>query len=127
MKPGKKLDALVAEKVMGWKRIPIDPSRYGIDWMWDKKEGCLLIDSQECPKYSTDISAAWQVVEKMFQDAWSIQIEGSELIDSRLGHGGFDVRFNCKCGARGRFDAEGDTLPVAVCLAALKTVKNEAP
>lgn len=33
LKPGKKPDALVAEKVMGWKRKKVKLSRYGHAWV----------------------------------------------------------------------------------------------
>lgn len=33
MKAGRELDALIAEKVMGWKKIQIDPQKHGISWM----------------------------------------------------------------------------------------------
>jgi len=50
MEPGRELDALVAEKVMGW-------THYREEW------GGVVPDS--ISHYSTDISAAWEVVEKM--------------------------------------------------------------
>ena len=54
MKPGRELDMLVAEKVMGCYR-----NGMGI---FVNREGCYR---SEIPNYSTDISAAWKVVEKI--------------------------------------------------------------
>jgi hypothetical protein len=64
MPAGRELDALVAEKVMGWElrqceRHKTEPDGYacGLCWGWD-----------QFPAYSTDIDTAWQVVEKMQED-----------------------------------------------------------
>jgi len=63
MKPGRELDALVAEKVMGWKTNWLKT-----DW-WEEinpnthRHKGLVKDF----KPSTDIAAAWEVVEKMFE------------------------------------------------------------
>lgn len=53
LQAGPELDALVAEKVMGFTVI------YGFMQVF---EDATPID---IPKYSTDIAAAWQIVEKM--------------------------------------------------------------
>lgn len=72
MKPGRELDALVAEKVMGWKwdvspntgrRVLEGPSSSG-------EKALLAIQNPNrhiggLPKYSTDIAPAWEVVEKI--------------------------------------------------------------
>jgi hypothetical protein len=44
-------DALVAEKVMGWAKIEYSDGTVGFWW--------------KVPHYTTDIAAAWAVVEKM--------------------------------------------------------------
>lgn len=67
MKPGRKLDALVAEKVFGWgntKRCT------GGGWSGNPPEymnGCRFgdyRDRKEVPNYSTAIAAAWEVLMK---------------------------------------------------------------
>lgn len=69
MKPGRELDALVAEKVMGYaigdgqggwivqKVIIHRPDDGTAEW--------LRNGQQQLPHYSTDISAAWEVVDKL--------------------------------------------------------------
>ena len=52
MKAGRELDALVAEKVMGVKNME--------QWLINHR-------MDETGQYSTDIAAAWEVVEKMRQ------------------------------------------------------------
>ena len=102
MKPGPELDALVAEKVMG----------LGNDW-------CLHVGvhppcGSPCPiDYSTDIAAAWQVVEK---------IGNASLVNHASG-GAWHVEFELKGGSL-PYDT-GDTAPHAICLAALKAVGVE--
>ena len=54
---GKKLDALVAEKVMGW-RVEAAPS---LTWYWDGPNHS--IDSNDW-RPSTNMSDAWMLVEK---------------------------------------------------------------
>ena len=51
MKPGRELDALVVEKVMGWKWLSGNP--------WAP---------------STDIAAAWEVLEKMRERGYTVEV-----------------------------------------------------
>ncbi len=116
LKPGRKLDALIAEKVMGGIRHEVE-SVLSVDV---SAASLTLGKGIEYPRYSTDIAAAWEVIEKILADDWAVEIHGSEFFVK--GKGGFDVRFACKAGARGRFDASADTFTHAVCLAALMAV-----
>ena len=75
----RELDALVAEKVMGCKIVKFENLYDEIEFVCGCVEdkgyvhfphGSLGLDdeldtSRLLPKYSTDIAAAWQVVEKM--------------------------------------------------------------
>lgn len=61
MKPGRELDALVAEKVMGIQKIPFNPETHVIIGMKDHRPDWTIT----CPNYSTDISAAWDVVKEL--------------------------------------------------------------
>lgn len=71
LEPGRELDTLVAEKVMGWRK-----GDWKKDWgdgskaeyfdIWLMPEGEL--PSYRCstpPRFSTDIAEAWRVVEKL--------------------------------------------------------------
>ena len=90
MKPGRDLDALIAEKVMG--------------------------SENNCPHYSTDITAAWEVVEKFHKidvshtfDGWFCSIDTSD-----------------EYGQNGTWShAQGQSAPHAICLAALNVVGEE--
>ena len=67
MEPSRELDALVAEKVMGWETvnnkagIPVS----GFDWVGHNPKTQSSTVWSYVPDYSTDISAAWEVVEKL--------------------------------------------------------------
>jgi len=127
MEAGRELDALVAEKVFGkespkWYTIVGDNEYdYGGISSCSPGEGTLgWIGPQQvfwpnqpskgihaCSHYSTDIAAAWEVVEKASGEGphkWSITNEHDTWYVS----------------ANGVAEAEADTAPHAICLAALK-------
>lgn len=111
MKTGRELDALVAEKVMGWKRL-YRVDWHGMDWMWDKKQGALYPEIQTTPQYSTSIEAAWEVVGKFtFFYLWR---------DGKL----LDGQWECKLTEKDEreFYVVAPTAPHAICLAALRAV-----
>lgn len=77
MEAGRELDALVAEKVMGLMRFQTSEGR--TNWRGEKWVQWYHADGQQpscygmtgspspspLPKYSTDIAAAWELVEKL--------------------------------------------------------------
>lgn len=119
MEAGRELDALIAEKVMGWTNVAerrntftrpgaLIPSDWR-GWSGDTPNGER---EQLIPPYSTDIAAAWQVVER-FSAKWIDIVYRPDAgwwvtIDGR-GHGN----------AGGAIEK---TLPLAICLAALKAL-----
>lgn len=104
---GRELDAMVAEKVMGWravgghKGVPSDPQ-------------CTV--HVEVPRYSTLISCAWEVVEKLQETSIL------EHLEQRDGdEGKYVVQFCAKPNeAWWHEHAYADTAPLAICRAALK-------
>lgn len=135
MEPGRDLDALVAEKVVG---LDLSPREGG--HVWGEKhhhdlhylrlcqnEGCNeqwmeCCDPDNPPsgpcvpwmsRYSTDIEAAWQVVEKLMFQYHDINLRYEP---------DFDV-WICKTTTS---KAQGDTAPEAICLAALEAVGAQA-
>lgn len=71
------------------------------------------IEHHGMPRYTSDISDAFQVVEKMREKGFGIQI-----VSTRIGLTGYRVEFGFNAG----FEAEADTLPEAICLAALTAI-----
>lgn len=155
MEAGRELDALVAEKVMGWVRRTVDLAR-----QWDdsslpggrgtakwKAEALVLGDrihplnpaEQQpynvpgLPHYSTDIAAAWDVVEKMVARTGYAE-PGFQWVGPKfkptteyLTNEGYPLGTTCwyvlvvsPVGWRRFFCAP--TAPHAICLAALKAV-----
>lgn len=108
MKPSRELDALIAEKVIGTR--PFESEHDG--WL-EYASGV-----RRMANYSTDISAAWEVVEKF--DGYTVTkdknyFDNSIQYGSRIEH---KDRYYC-C------EMEGESAPHAICLAALKSVGHE--
>lgn len=99
MQAGREMDALVAEKVMEWVRAKCE----GRTNDWWTQPGY----AKSTPNFSTDIAAAWQVVEKI--DLFSRAIlerdeDGSWWVDDEPCH---------------NIQSNASTAPLAICRAAL--------
>jgi hypothetical protein len=110
VRPGRELDALVAEKVIGLKPFQkrwVQGIHSGYVQAWldsDDKE----IYPYTLPEYSTSIDAAWEVVERIGGDFVLHRKTAWECIFF-LGRGKY-------------FQDRADTAPHSICLAALKAV-----
>ena len=105
MKPGRELDALVAEKVMGCR---VQKTTLGLCELGTGEE--RVYRDARIPHYSTDIASVWGVVEKFAPEA---------MVLNRYPTGNFAVRFD----HNGHWWSDVcDTAPHAICLAALKAV-----
>lgn len=106
MNPGRELDALIAEKVMGLEIVHLgEPSKPFVK---------NFTGTSEPTEYSTDIAAAWEVVERLKDSEHAF---GFELTQDQ----GELCEWLAYFG-EGRFKAESETAPHAICLAALKAV-----
>jgi len=123
MKPGRELDALVGEYVFGFKRVKTPPDYYG------KNGGTDVLVPRNLPEFynyppigeiqlwymcrhwSTDISAAWEVVEKMRE-------KGSHFFVRDTGNNEVLVQFSYLYG-RGYI---AKTAPEAICKSSLLAV-----
>lgn len=121
MPADRNLDALVAERIMGWQ------------WFEDRKGFRLLLPSGEpdgrfytvqqgphqfVPCYSADITEAWEVVERFpcafgIGRAWKLTGEPA----------GWSVWIGVGMGV----SARADTVPLAICRAALLAVLEATP
>lgn len=123
MSPERELNALIAEKVFGWS----GPAEVlGLHLYMDDPEG----NSGEVPEYSTDIAAAWEVVERVsaglnkFAREFWIQRENVGKFPE------FEWSYSA-CFQKDHSDhscayhATAETAPHAICLAALKTLEAE--
>ena len=133
MKPGRELDALVAEKVMGYV-IGNDPHFEGAGPKivsgphWITEDGTEPTWQREnewpitCLFYSTDIAAAWEVVEKLCNwdaDDNMLTLKGQAGDPKNADDPGHWWKAEIS-GTSGKFMGEADTVPEAICLAALK-------
>lgn len=135
-KAGREMDAQVAEKVMGatWRdsdsvdravctmrKMCGRPKRAlvlaGRVMCWQSVSGAMLIPDDgphdTLPHYSTDIAAAWLVVEKLRADGWDFNFDHDV---GRSAHALFTRRpilSDCL------FEQYADTAPLAICKAAL--------
>lgn len=112
MKAGRELDALIAEKVMGWKRVPGDDDQ---DSAWDTgdPEGYFPYEHNFRP--SIDIAAAWQVVEKL---PYLFTLTTNNPYHPTTPETEWFASFQAE------YEAEGCSPPHAICLAALKAVEE---
>jgi hypothetical protein len=80
MQPGPELDRLIADKVIGWTKVESETEYgkiliLGNPAMKEKDWVSIPADWSPYPHYSTDISAAWEVVEKLNNDGWEFGLE----------------------------------------------------
>lgn len=124
---GRELDALIAEKVMGRK---VERWRYFEDGYAStalrprgKAESTGVLITNNLPAYSTDIAAAWQVVERL-NDRFSIEIMAltSTVLCSNTR---FRVDMFDHEALAPRTEVHAATAPLAICLAALKAIGVE--
>ncbi len=129
---GRALDMEVAEKILGWER----GSR------WGNGNGGWTINGEshekhrtswnQTPRFSTNIAAAMEVIEKMRDSGWSVEvssdIDWSMAEPDREWNVGFQKR---NPEAMWMVDQQGVadslSLPEAICLAALATVSTQDP
>ena len=104
----REIDAMVAERVLGWRRVVVMPDGRTVGWI----EG----EVRELPHFSTDANAAMSVVEKVRQ-ASGIDV----FISSDCNDGGWwEVEFtDYKPKLEPNPIAMNQSLPRAICLAAL--------
>jgi hypothetical protein len=113
MKPGRKLDALVSKKIFG-EKFPFN--RQFKDYYRPWAEDPIAFES--CPPYSSDIGEAWKVVEKLLTLLPNQDFHIEHWVDF-----GWQVS-SCYELGEWKKRVRGETLPHAICLAALKAIKN---
>lgn len=117
-KAGRELDAEVAERVMGWR---VERQRGNSPWLVKRPDHEWSRIEQHA--FSTDIAAAWQVVEKMQADGWGHKhLTHSQYAESPSVEWTF---MQPGKGIRSIVKAEAMTAPLAICLAALATTQTE--
>ena len=109
LQAGRKLDALVAEKVFGYT-----VEEHGTLYVRRGKERGL----RDLPDYSTDIGDAWLIVEKMRTEGCHVALE------TRLGGLGWSAWFGWKDRATDS-ESEANSPALALCRAALAAMESQ--
>lgn len=107
MKPGHELDAAVAVKVMGWFR---PPKNLGVIETIYNDGGGMLVDLQK-HQFSTDWRAAGEVL--------------PHLVNPWLCRDGGIWTVHCRGADGGAVHVRSESLPHAICLAALAACEGE--
>lgn len=132
MKPGRELDALVAEKVMGWVSVSKEhhwnyvrgyPAGWPDEYSGLPPDGYtgddeFRRDYRKIHAYSSSIADAWLVVEKLKETKGRVSVDWFE---DTIGY-----RWHVYVGEGDEQSVVGaETAPHAICLAALKAVGVE--
>ncbi len=121
MEAGLEMDALIAEKVLGFTNVRIlmagsegRRGKYGVHCF-----DCVMHGDEEvCDGYSTDIAAAWNLVEKMKADNPRFCLMWDSDYDWwRCGE--LENHYGDECWHQ---DGYSESAPLAICRAALKTL-----
>lgn len=114
---GRILDALIAERVMGWTFVSHNCYvPYGKDtcgYNPSGKGGFHNDGRMPIPKYSTEIAAAWEVVEKLELAVLPAIYDGYKWAACTDAEGYY---------YSDKFCSQADTAPLAICRAALEVV-----
>ena len=114
MEPGRELDALIAEKVMGWRK-----TRGGYTNDLTKQ---WSVPEKQLPLYSTSIKAAWEVVEKLRGKGYYFDLDGDKDGGARGELIPWIAEFSNV--NKKKYSGYAKTAPHAICLAALEAIKT---
>lgn len=133
MNPGRELDAIIAEKVMGQKVMLLTKEQFCVLFSTFYTDsypefGYIVGAGKSLPHYSTDIAAAWLVVEKMRLLGFSYCIEqaiSEEKPTAWFVPKSYGAGIHVLEQIAEAISEKSDSLPHAICLAALKAVGVE--
>lgn len=127
---GRELDAMIAERVMGWTAVEHE-HRGARGEAWFVLSGVVPLAEvrAQVPGYSSDIAAAFLVVEKLSERGFDYLIEGHEERNGAdfVAHAQFSQFRQFPRAINIEEDAWKATLPHAICLAALAAIEAASP
>lgn len=109
LKPVRELDALIAEKVFG-APAPRDANAFTEAGYWTADDKQIFF---HCRRYSTDIAAAWEVVEKL------------NLLECNSLGKNINGEWGVWDNADSQLPVLASTAPHAICLAALRVAGED--
>lgn len=120
---GYDLDLLIAEKIMGWKWFHHEEASYFrrndySDYLIivDKTIGEMNVFNYPLTKYSLEINSAWEVVNKLIYSGYRFDL-------NLVGGGVWMATFSHP--QNGGAKAEAESVPLAICRAALYLKESE--
>lgn len=81
MKAGRKLDALVAEHIMGWHKVEKEVPSKDCTYIWQTKNNkfasceCQFTPSGNPTEFSMSASFAWLAIQELRKDFWCFEIK----------------------------------------------------
>lgn len=113
---GRSLDTLVAERVLGWRFRWRDEDAV---WCWHVPDGSVV---DKLPAFSSDIAAAWLVVERMVALGFEFELDYNPFIKAAPW-----TAFFFRTPNKGiSFPDGGSTAAEAICRAAVRAVERTA-
>lgn len=128
---GRNLDAAVAERIMGWANVESGCyTPIGQEWCGDDPEGTGGFNRtgrKIIPRYSERIADAMEVVEKMWQADWQVEMVNGHKLNTLITDNVqiWYVRFINNENDMDNWSAEAATLPEAICRTALAALENK--
>jgi hypothetical protein len=117
LEAGRRLDALVAEKVMGWRLILWEANILPPDA--DMPHGIPPVGHGTwVPRYSTNIAAAWQIVDRLLAQDYGVTMTMDDPHNICVEVWGGLLGLTEERGATDR------SAPLAICRAALATLER---
>lgn len=114
----REIDKKIAEELMGWKiNNEKDPMWYNPDAMHPSDKGFIFRPITDFSPTEL-IQNAFMVVEKMNYLQFTLRRENCSGVR-------YDASFYNKLDTKDRVHANADTAPMAICLAALETLKDK--
>jgi hypothetical protein len=128
MEPGRELDALIRQRIFNWNYPSYEQMKSMAEKQWEVQPECIHFMSDfdawkvdgdfyweyRSPRYSTDISAAWEVVEKPeIMDRYQIGVYPTSFVKwvaRKYMPGGKDCT------------VQADTAPEAICKCVLLAI-----
>lgn len=108
----REIDRLIAERLMGWTNLSLTGSGFGTT-----PEG---MPHRIIPRYSTEISAAWEVIEKLKLLGYQGRIDWAKP------EPGYECAFGASPFTYEMQFSSAETASLAICLAALKIIEVSA-
>lgn len=117
MPAGREMDYLIATCIMGWKLAMVQNGTYPSQYLVHQTLGRILPDDFD--RYSTDLSTAFEVIQKMHEMKYKYTLHG-HFMGSELQIATFDHQDWAD--ANPLYKAVADSAPLAICRAALLAV-----